>query len=209
MTKRYWMGTALLAALGCLAVVLSFPVAAPADNQKEGDVPAVKPDPNADDVYNLSRALDMAEEAHRNKSAERLVAAALILRSINTQPGTEKHKVEGGTEGKPEPLILKDVADKLLEDARKEAAGKKKENAIKALADTVAKMEPSRGALIGPRTYYHAPGAGAADKDRRGLIHWTALDYYVVKRVTELTEGRQNPATAKPSTIRSFPLSKP
>ena len=35
------------------------------------------------------------------------------------------------------------------------------------------------------------------------------LDAYVTDRVKELTRGRQHPVTSKPSTIRSFPLSKP
>lgn len=47
----------------------------------------------------------------------------------------------------------------------------------------------------------------AANKD--GVVYLTALDAYVTERVKELTKGRQHPVTAKPTSIRSFPLTKP
>ncbi len=51
--------------------------------------------------------------------------------------------------------------------------------------------------------------AGKGHKSSDGAVYLTHLDVYVTDRVKELTRGQQHPVTAKPSTIRSFPLSKP
>jgi WD40 repeat protein len=51
--------------------------------------------------------------------------------------------------------------------------------------------------------------AGKADYNKDGVIHLSELDLYVTERVKELSEGKQHPVTAKPTSIRSFPLSKP
>lgn len=51
--------------------------------------------------------------------------------------------------------------------------------------------------------------SGKADYNRDGLIHLTELDLYVDNRVTALSKDGQHPVTAKPTTIRSFALSKP
>jgi hypothetical protein len=40
-------------------------------------------------------------------------------------------------------------------------------------------------------------------------VYLTGLDAYVTDRVKELTKGRLHPVTAKPTSIRSFPLAKP
>ena len=50
--------------------------------------------------------------------------------------------------------------------------------------------------------------AGSADYNRDGLVYLTELDAYVTQRVKVLTSGRQHPVTAKPATIRSFPLTR-
>jgi len=42
-----------------------------------------------------------------------------------------------------------------------------------------------------------------------GAIYLHHLDGYITDRVKELTQGRQHPVTAKPTSIRSFPLAKP
>jgi WD40 repeat protein len=47
----------------------------------------------------------------------------------------------------------------------------------------------------------------AANKE--GVVYLTDLDAYVTERVKELTKGRQHPVTAKPTTVRSFPLARP
>ena len=41
------------------------------------------------------------------------------------------------------------------------------------------------------------------------MVYLHRLDAYVTDRVKELTKGRQHPVTAKPATLRSFPLAKP
>jgi WD40 repeat protein len=48
--------------------------------------------------------------------------------------------------------------------------------------------------------------SGKADIDGTGSITVNLLDYYVTKRVKELTGGRQSPTTAKPQTISDFPI---
>jgi uncharacterized caspase-like protein len=47
----------------------------------------------------------------------------------------------------------------------------------------------------------------AANKE--GVVYLTGLDAYVTDRVKELTGGRQHPVTAKPTSVRSFPLARP
>ena len=49
---------------------------------------------------------------------------------------------------------------------------------------------------------------GKADKTD-GAVYLSALDSYVAKRVKQLSKGRQNPVTGKPTSIRDFPLSRP
>jgi uncharacterized caspase-like protein len=42
-----------------------------------------------------------------------------------------------------------------------------------------------------------------------GAVYLHHLDTYVTDRVKEISGGLQHPVTAKPTTIRSFPLAKP
>jgi uncharacterized caspase-like protein len=51
--------------------------------------------------------------------------------------------------------------------------------------------------------------SGKAERSKDGAIYLHKLDGYVTDRVKELTKGQQHPVTAKPSSIRSFPLAKP
>jgi WD40 repeat protein len=51
--------------------------------------------------------------------------------------------------------------------------------------------------------------AGKADYNKDGVIYLHELDTYVTERVKELSKGKQHPVTAKPASIRSFPLSQP
>jgi hypothetical protein len=51
--------------------------------------------------------------------------------------------------------------------------------------------------------------SGKADFNKDGVIYLNELDLYVTERVKELSGGKQHPVTAKPTSIRSFPLSKP
>jgi len=50
--------------------------------------------------------------------------------------------------------------------------------------------------------------SGKADYNKDGVIHFNELDLYVTDRVKELAKGRQHPVTARPTTIRSFPLTR-
>lgn len=50
--------------------------------------------------------------------------------------------------------------------------------------------------------------AGKADANQDAVVYLTELDAYVSGRVKELTRGRQHPVTAKPTTIRSFPITR-
>jgi WD40 repeat protein len=51
--------------------------------------------------------------------------------------------------------------------------------------------------------------SGQADVNRDGLVFLNELDAYAAWRVRNLSGGLQHPITAKPPTIRSFPLSQP
>ncbi len=50
---------------------------------------------------------------------------------------------------------------------------------------------------------------GKSDFNGDGLVYITEIDAYLSDRVKTLTQGQQHPVTTKPTTIRSFPLSKP
>lgn len=50
---------------------------------------------------------------------------------------------------------------------------------------------------------------GKADTNKDGVVYLNELDAYITDRVKELTKGQQHPVTAKPTSIRSFPLAKP
>ncbi len=50
--------------------------------------------------------------------------------------------------------------------------------------------------------------SGAADYNKDGLIQLTELDLYVDNRVAQLSKDEQHPVTAKPTTVRSFALTK-
>jgi uncharacterized caspase-like protein len=47
---------------------------------------------------------------------------------------------------------------------------------------------------------------GRADYTSDGRVSVNELDLYVAETVKSLTSGRQTPVTAKPETIRDFPL---
>ena len=49
---------------------------------------------------------------------------------------------------------------------------------------------------------------GRADFNRDRTIHIHELDYYAKLRVMQLSGGRQNPVTGRPSGVRSFPLGR-
>jgi WD40 repeat protein len=51
--------------------------------------------------------------------------------------------------------------------------------------------------------------SGKADYNKDGVILFAELDRYTRVRVRDLSRGVQNPTTAKPATLRSFPLAKP
>jgi hypothetical protein len=51
--------------------------------------------------------------------------------------------------------------------------------------------------------------SGLGDLNKDGTVYLSELDTYVTDRVKELTKGQQHPVTAKPTSIRSFPLARP
>ncbi|MBV8678774.1 MAG: caspase family protein, partial [Planctomycetaceae bacterium] len=51
--------------------------------------------------------------------------------------------------------------------------------------------------------------SGAADYNKDQVIYLNELDNYVSDRVKELTQGQQHPVTARPTSVRSFPLARP
>ncbi len=52
-------------------------------------------------------------------------------------------------------------------------------------------------------------GLSGKAANKEGVVYLHKLDAYVTDRVKELSKGPQHPVTAKPATLRSFPLSKP
>ena len=51
--------------------------------------------------------------------------------------------------------------------------------------------------------------SGKADYNKSGVVYLNGLDLYVTTRVKELSKGKQHPVTTRPTSIRSFPLSRP
>jgi hypothetical protein len=50
-------------------------------------------------------------------------------------------------------------------------------------------------------------GLSGKAANSEGAVYLHRLDAYITDRVKELSQGRQHPVTAKPTSIRSFPLS--
>jgi uncharacterized caspase-like protein len=50
--------------------------------------------------------------------------------------------------------------------------------------------------------------SGSADYNKDGVVQLNELDLYVTDRVKELSQGMQHPVTARPTSIRSFPLTR-
>ena len=50
---------------------------------------------------------------------------------------------------------------------------------------------------------------GKAEYEKKGYITINMLDLYVSERVKELTQGQQTPMSARPKTIRDFPIATP
>ena len=50
--------------------------------------------------------------------------------------------------------------------------------------------------------------SGKADYNHDGVVQLNELDLYVTDRVKELSQGKQHPVTARPTSIRSFPLTR-
>ena len=48
--------------------------------------------------------------------------------------------------------------------------------------------------------------SGKADLSGNGVVTVNALEYWLAERVKTLTDGKQHPTTAKPETIRDFPI---
>jgi hypothetical protein len=51
--------------------------------------------------------------------------------------------------------------------------------------------------------------AGKANRDKEGAVYLLELETYLVERVQELTGRQQHPVVGQPTSIRSFPVSKP
>ena len=50
--------------------------------------------------------------------------------------------------------------------------------------------------------------SGKADMNNDGLVYLTELDAYLFNRVKELSNNSQHTETAKPLSVRPFPLSR-
>lgn len=152
MCTRFW--TVLTAV--ALGGWLSLSPAAADDKKSE---PVAKADPVADAVRQIAMAYELAEYGRQTRSPEILVAAARILRHIHTTPGKEPSKVEQGKEepGDAEAVSMVKESEKLLAEAKNLAPD---DSTIAQLIDRTMR-EKSRGAVGGPRSYRHRPGAGA------------------------------------------------
>jgi hypothetical protein len=168
MTKRTWASIVPLFLLGCLLAVAP---PAPAEEQKK-ESPEDKTARDklateaAESVRRIGMAMQLADYGRKEKSPEMLIGAARILRWIEDQPGTDEPKAEGGDAAKKKSVSLKDLSDKLLDEARKMAGDDK---TVLEMADRVARLEKPkkeedkrRGALGGPRSYHHSPGDGVS-----------------------------------------------
>ncbi len=162
MKRHSWAVAGLLLALtGLLAGQAGRPAVA-GDNKPGGDG-AMKKDPVADEVRRIALAYDLAAYARREQenpnaraNALALITAAGILRSVRTTEGKEKATVEKGTDEGGTPVSLKAESERLLKEAREMA---KDSPDLLALVDETGKVK-TRGALGGPRSYYHRPGVG-------------------------------------------------
>jgi hypothetical protein len=50
--------------------------------------------------------------------------------------------------------------------------------------------------------------SGRADFNKDRFVYLHEVDFYTLQRVRQLSEAEQNPITARPDHLRSFPLSR-
>jgi hypothetical protein len=116
--------------------------------------------PAAENVRHIAAAYDLAAIGRKEKAPELLVAAARVLRGILAETGKAKPSIEGGKDekgSKAEPPSLKDVSDKLLDEAAQMAS--ENSSIIANLIEQTKKT--TRGASGGPKSYSYEPTAGA------------------------------------------------
>jgi hypothetical protein len=140
--------------------------------------------------------------------ASTAVPAEQIKKTLLAMPGKVVLILDachaGGID-KPKKKSARDLTDSLVRDLAAEESG-------------LVVLCSSTGAEFSLESNEHRQGnftlalvealSGKAAKTD-GAVYLHHLDAYVTDRVKELTRGRQHPVTSKPSTIRSFPLSKP
>ena len=160
MTQRFWM---LAFALLGLSAVIAIPTARVGAEEKKltkEEEEAMKSD---DDVRTIAMAYDLAAVGRKKSDPLMLVCAARLLKGTTfaTRPGKEEATVAGSKDkflagGQ---FDLGEEANKLLGEAQKMAEKAKNQGLIDQIKK--AMEEEGRGAVGGPKTYHHRPGAGA------------------------------------------------
>jgi hypothetical protein len=158
MSKRFWL--AAVAMLGVLFLVPSTNSRAADEKITRDQEEAMKSD---EDVCNISMAYELAAIGRKQKAPEMLVCAAKLLKGTNfsTRPGKEEATLVGSKDkilAGPQ-LDLSAQATELLDEAQKIAENTKNQPVLELIKK--ARTEEGRGAVGGPKTYFHQPGAGA------------------------------------------------
>ena len=158
MSKRYWL--AAVALVGAFVLTSSRDIRADDEKLTKEQEEAAKAD---EDVSHIAMSYELAEVGRKQKAPEMLVCAAKLLKGTNftTRPGKEEGTIQG-TKDKvlagPQ-LDLSAQATELLDEAQKMAEKSKNQPVLELIKK--ARSEEGRGAVGGPKTYLHQPGAGA------------------------------------------------
>jgi uncharacterized caspase-like protein len=140
--------------------------------------------------------------------ASTAVPAEQVRKMLIALPGRQMLILDachaGGVDG-PKKKSARDLTDELVRDLTAE------ENGLVVLCSSTGREASLENNEFRHSNFTLALVEGLSGKAAKtdGAVYLNHLDSYITDRVKELTQGRQHPVTAKPTSLRSFPLAKP
>jgi hypothetical protein len=139
--------------------------------------------------------------------AETCVAGDVLKKKLGEIPGRLVAVLDachsGAAGERPRPAVP--PADDLVRDLVSEDYG------VIVMSSSLGRELSLENAKLGQGYFTHAllEGlSGKADANQDGVVYLGELDVFAARRVRQLTFGTQNPVTARPPTVYSFPLVK-
>jgi WD40 repeat protein len=142
-----------------------------------------------------------------NNLAETCIAGDVLKKKLGEIPGRLIAVLDachsGAAGERPRPQVP--PADDLVRDLVSEDYG------VIVMSSSHGREQSLENAKLGGGYFTHAllEGlSGKADANQDGVVYLGELDVFAARRVRQLTFGTQNPFTARPATVYSFPLAK-